>query len=146
MHGDGHHSEPPVPDFGSGKRFLSPEMETLAGYLTGLVVARVRSEFDTFRDEISQEIENAVQRGVRPVMVSAEYLAHLYSISAKTVHRRCRERGIPKRDMHGHIKPEEDCSRSGGLTFYSLDEWEATEKLSTRSITNRLRKGDRRSR
>jgi len=114
-------------------------METMAGYVAGLIVAEVRGEIEQFRREIHREIETAVRRGVRPALVSAVYLAHLSGISPKTVHRRCAERGIPKRDMHGHPKQEES-----GLTFYSLDEWEAAERLTTRTITNKLRRKDRR--
>lgn len=128
-YGDGHDSAlPPVPGP------LSPEMEAVAGYVAGLVVACMRAEVEALRESVAREMETAIRQGVRPVMVSAEYLAHLYSISAKTVHRRCRKLGIPRRDMHGRIKQAET-----GLTFYSLDEWEARGPLHTRSVTNALR-------
>ena len=129
-YGDGHDSAlPPFPGP------ISPEMEALAGYVAGMVVACMRAEVEAWQEKVAREIEAAAVRGARPVMVSAEYLAHLYSISTKTVHRRCRKLGVPRRDMHGRVKTSE-----GGLTLYSLDEWEAAERLSTRTITNRLRK------
>lgn len=110
--GDGQHNAPP-----SFSPRMTPEM----------IAEIVGALMPVIRDEI--------RRSQRPVQAQAEYIAHLYGISAKTVHRRCHDLGIPRRDMHGRPKKE-----SSGPTYYSLDEWEGASALPTRSITNRLKK------
>ena len=84
---------------------------------------------------LEERIEQAVRRAARPVQAQAEYIAHRYGISARTVQRKCRQLGIPARDMHGQIKPGSD-----GPTLYNLDEWELATKLHPKTIKS-LRRG-----
>lgn len=90
---------------------------------------------DQLRDMLREAARQGAAEALRPALVPAAYIATRYSISELTVHRTCDRLGIPKRDMHGAPKTQD-----GGVTLYSLHEWESAGRMHTRKIRNQLRR------
>lgn len=116
MNGDGHHSDLPI-----FRPSVTPEV---LGEVMGLLRGIVR-----------EEVQAAMQH---PPLVDLSYLVWYSQTSESTVRRTIEKLSIPRRNMHGGLWKEGD-----GPVRFSFSEWEAACRLSTRTITNEIRRSKR---
>ena len=122
MNGDGHHSDHlPIP---SGPR-ISPEQ---LGEIVGLLRA-------VLREEVERAVTRAITEAPHPPLADLNYLVWYSQTSEATVRRRLARLKIPRRNMHGGLWKDGD-----GPVRYAFAEWQDTEPLSTRTITNQVRR------
>ena len=133
MNSDGHDSEPP-----DWRPRLTPEMlGEVVAVLLPLFEERIERAAYAAMSAVLEEVREVVRREMRPKQVTVEYIAWRYSVSPSTVKRRRKTLGIPWRDAHGDIQPDD----SKGEKRINIHEWEEQTRLSTRTVKHGLKAG-----
>jgi predicted DNA-binding transcriptional regulator AlpA len=88
-------------------------------------IRRLREEVEALRGEL-----RSAKSQFSNELVRLQDFAERMGLGRSTVYQKLNRRGIPVRDSHGY--PKEDGDRSAA--YLSVTEWEAREKLDTRTV------------